>query len=77
MVKHRSTNLLYYSAIYTVEAYELRCVCVSLFCTLLQHSEMFSMIDAKEYISDLWKHPDPLTKENLSRFENVSYKSYD
>jgi len=32
---------------------------------------MFSMIDAKEYICDLWKHPDPLTKENLSRFENV------
>ena len=40
--------------------------------TPLQDSEVFCSIDASEYISDLWRDPDHLTKENLSKFENVS-----
>ena len=33
---------------------------------------MFCSIDSSEYISDLWRNPDHLTKENLSKFEDVS-----
>ena len=33
---------------------------------------MFSSVDASEYICDLWRNPDHLTKENLAKFEDVS-----
>ena len=39
----------------------------------LQDSEVFSSVDASEYISDLWRNPDHLTKENLAKFEGVSF----
>ena len=42
-------------------------------CLFLQDSEVFSSVDSSEYICDLWRNPDHLTKENLSKFENVSY----
>ena len=48
-------------------------VCLQLLAhPLLQDSEVFSSVDASEYICDLWRNPDHLTKENLAKFEDVS-----
>ena len=49
------------------------CICACNYLPpLLQDSEVFSSVDASEYICDLWRNPDHLTKENLAKFENVS-----
>ena len=48
------------------------CACNYLPPPLLQDSEVFSSVDASEYICDLWRNPDHLTKENLAKFEDVS-----
>ena len=37
-----------------------------------QGSELFCSIDSSEYIADLWRNPNQLTKENLAKFESVS-----
>eukprot|EP00731_Ephydatia_muelleri_P032145 Em0023g652a len=34
-------------------------------------SEIFISIDASEFIADLWRNPDPLSKQNLQRFEKI------
>jgi hypothetical protein len=34
-------------------------------------SEIFCSIDSSEYIADLWRNPNHLTKENLQRFEGI------
>ena len=39
----------------------------------LQDSEIFCSIDSSEYIADLWRNPNHLTKENLQKFEGVSH----
>ena len=40
--------------------------------SLSQDSEIFCSIDSSEYIADLWRNPDHLSKENLEKFEGVS-----
>ena len=34
-------------------------------------SEIFISIDASEFIADLWRNPDPLSKQNLQIFEKI------
>ena len=41
--------------------------------THTQDSEIFCSIDSSEYIADLWRNPNHLTKENLQKFEGVSH----
>lgn len=36
-----------------------------------QGSELFCSIDSSEYIADLWRNPNQLTKENLAKFESI------
>lgn len=40
---------------------------------LLQDSGVFCSIELSEYIADLWKNPNPHSKQHLERFENVSH----